>query len=134
MKLAGVIIFFGIIQLSYCEVSNKWTLNKKLENVVSRSSYSDDKFYKNLNIDCIKEKLQLSENGDKEIFRLEAEVLMTKALTSCSEFGAVEYFMDTIKQKPGHSIFETEPDDLPCFQLYLHKLHPIFQVMLYPQY
>ena len=130
MKLVCVVIFFGIIQLNYCKNDRKkWTLNKKLENIVSRSSYTDDKFYKNLNIDCIKEKLKLSENGDKEIFRLEAEVLMTKAITLCSEFGAVEYFKDAIKHKPGHSIFNTEPDDLDCFKVFLSKLDPTSELV-----
>ncbi|CAH1734359.1 unnamed protein product [Chironomus riparius] len=128
MKLVFVqilIIFFGVNQINYCKNDRiKWTLNKNLENVVTRSLYSNDKFYKNLNTDCIKEKLKLSENGDKEIFRLESEVLMTKAITSCSEFGAVEFFKNAIRHKPGHSVFDTKSDDLPCTKLNLHKLDP----------
>lgn len=94
LKLITFCVILIFISESLSErKENKFTLNKELERVALKSSWTKDKFYKNLNISCITEKLKLSENGDKEIFKPEAEILMTKAITSCSEYDEIEFWI-----------------------------------------
>lgn len=123
------IILFSISESLGGRKEYKSTLNKELDRVADKSSYTEDKFFKNLNISCITEKLKLSENGDKEIFKAETEILMMKAITSCSEFDEIEFWKDGLNRKPGHSIFEAEPEDIPCAKLKLHQMDPTFELI-----
>lgn len=101
----------------------KTTLNEKLENEVKRATYSSNKFYKNLNTDCIKEKLNIPENGEKKISKLDAEVLMAKTLTSCSGFEESDYWKQIINNIYGDPIYTTSPEDSSCIKLNLRKLN-----------
>lgn len=133
MKLS-ILIIFSLILYANCDPKrnfyriNNLTLtngyNKHIRHQSLDGIYDPfRKFFININYDCIEAKIKLHENGEKEMSSTELEVLMTKSLTSCSEYGEQEFWKIFVTEVSNSMKSRTVSESRPCLSLALHNLN-----------
>lgn len=101
---------------------NKTTLNKRFE--IFKNGLEFDANFDEFDLKCIREKLKLTENGEKEILSLEGTFLVSKAADTCSVSGEIERKKKSLKERSYRPIFRIGLADIPCTKLILQKLNP----------
>ncbi|CAG9810860.1 unnamed protein product [Chironomus riparius] len=130
MKLIFAILL-TLLTISQCQAQqepSKMSLNQAYQKIEKESTKSSgfnpklEKFLKNLNLNCIKEKLKLSENGDKQLKDIEIMILVTKSITACSGHDASEFWKAFIEDNMPKGNFKMSAKDLQCVKLnYKHN-------------
>lgn len=82
------------------------------------------KFTKVQNYDCIKEKLKISQVGQKEIPSIEAQFLTSKAIIACSGHSENELLKSILSQFSKNHQIQMTDEDLLCTKFILQKLDP----------
>jgi len=109
----------------------KMTLNQAYEKVERESKQISgqinskfEKFMKNLNLDCVKEKVKLSQNGNKQLMEIEMFILMVKSVTACSGHDANDFWKILIEENLPKRKFQMTPSDLQCVKLHFQRQYP----------
>lgn len=100
---------------------NKTTLNRRFE--IFKNGLEFDANFDEFDLDCIREKLKLTENGEKEILSLEGTFLVSKAADSCSVSGEVERIKKMLKERSNRPMFRIGLADIHCTKYILQKLN-----------
>ena len=105
----------------------KSTLNQKTNKIFNNSAFnkvpkSFEKFFNKSNRDCVSEKLKLSENGEKELIKFEAEMLAVKAVVTCSEHEESEFWKNVFAEISQMLLTGMGDEDLQCVKFLLNQL------------
>jgi len=107
----------------------RMTLNQLFEDFLNNSSQINiiqelHNFSSIQNFDCIKEKLKLSETGDKELSSIETQFLLAKAAIECSNRSESEFLKIHLNKFSELLSSTLEHDDIQCTKFALQKLDP----------
>lgn len=137
MKL--LLTLFTIITLAVYEIScttsdepsapEKLTLNQIYNEIQENSSKNGLiqellKLTNFQNYDCIKEKLKLSQIGQKELSSTEAQFLLSKTISACSGQAESELLKLILNQFSKNYQIQMTDEDLLCTKLTLQKFNP----------
>lgn len=132
--LITITIITLVARQSSCSVINepnqpeKLTLNQLFEELSNNSSQIKiiqklQNFSSIQNFDCIKDKLKLSETGEKELSNIETKFLLAKAATACLDQSENEFLKIHLNKFLEIFASSLDHDDIQCTKFALRKLN-----------